>query len=197
MLKRLSVIVLALSLALAFSAPMASAKTKKSTTKTTASEKQEKMDLNTASESDLDALPGIGPALAKKIIENRPYTSFADVKKRSGVPASELDKIRPKVKVSRSSGAKNTADNSAESSESSSNSAATESNSGTENATALPQSDQPNNGMVWVNLDTKVFHRPGDRWYGKTKHGKYMTEADAVKAGYRPAKVGDKDKDKE
>jgi hypothetical protein len=28
---------------------------------------------------------------------------------------------------------------------------------------------------------------PGSRWYGKTKHGKYMTEADAIKAGYRPA----------
>src|ERR1700693_143320 len=39
-------------------------------------------------------------------------------------------------------------------------------------------------GMVWVNTETKVFHREGDRWYGNTKHGKYMTEADALKAGY-------------
>jgi hypothetical protein len=42
--------------------------------------------------------------------------------------------------------------------------------------------------MVWVNTDTKVFHREGDRWYGKTKHGKYMTESDAVAAGYHAAK---------
>jgi hypothetical protein len=42
-------------------------------------------------------------------------------------------------------------------------------------------------GMVWVNTDSGVYHKPGTRWYGKTKHGKYMTEADAVKAGYRPA----------
>ncbi len=28
----------------------------------------------------------------------------------------------------------------------------------------------------------------GDRWYGNTKHGKYMTEADAIKAGYRESK---------
>jgi hypothetical protein len=43
-------------------------------------------------------------------------------------------------------------------------------------------------GMVWVNLDTKVYHREGDRWYGKTKNGKYMSESDAQAAGYRASK---------
>jgi hypothetical protein len=43
-------------------------------------------------------------------------------------------------------------------------------------------------GMVWVNPKTKIYHREGDRWYGKSKGGKYMTEADAIKAGYRAAK---------
>lgn len=42
--------------------------------------------------------------------------------------------------------------------------------------------------MVWANKDTKVFHRAGDRWYGKTKHGQWMTEEDALKAGYRESK---------
>ncbi len=41
--------------------------------------------------------------------------------------------------------------------------------------------------MVWVNTQTGVYHKWGSRWYGKTKHGKYMLEADAVKAGYKPA----------
>lgn len=43
-------------------------------------------------------------------------------------------------------------------------------------------------GMVWVNTDTGVYHKQGTRWYGKTKQGKYMLEADAIKAGYKPAK---------
>ena len=42
-------------------------------------------------------------------------------------------------------------------------------------------------GTVWVNTDSGVYHKPGTRWYGKTKQGKYMTEADAQKAGYRAA----------
>ncbi|MBS1840003.1 MAG: hypothetical protein JST77_04055, partial [Acidobacteria bacterium] len=54
---------------------------------------------------------------------------------------------------------------------------------------AAQQQTPPANsaGMVWVNTDSGVYHKPGTRWYGKTKQGKYMTEADAQKAGYRAA----------
>jgi len=52
---------------------------------------------------------------------------------------------------------------------------------------ANPQAPGGGHGLVWVNTETHVYHREGSQFYGTTKKGKYMTEADAVKEGNKPA----------
>jgi hypothetical protein len=55
--------------------------------------------------------------------------------------------------------------------------------SNTPAATAAPGGGP---GLVWVNKPSHVYHCQGDRWYGKTKEGSYMTEAQAKAQGARP-----------
>jgi hypothetical protein len=57
------------------------------------------------------------------------------------------------------------------------------SSAGTSQRTAPSSTGGP--GQVWVNTASKVYHCPGDRWYGKTKHGTYMSEAEAKAQGAR------------
>ena len=55
------------------------------------------ININTASESELDALPGIGPARAADIVANRPYSSVDDLLIRKVVGASVFDQIKDLV----------------------------------------------------------------------------------------------------
>src|SRR5271167_1076263 len=63
-----------------------------------ASSTNAKVDLNSASEQELESLPGIGAATAKKIISGRPYSSTSDLSK-AGVSAATIKKIAPLVTV--------------------------------------------------------------------------------------------------
>jgi len=146
-----------------------------------------KVDINNATEKDLEALPGVGKATAKKIIAGRPYSSVADLSK-AGVSAKTIDKITPLVTVG--AAAAPAAPPPAAVHPTPPAAAPKAAPAGTGSAATAQPPPQP--GMVWVNLDSKVFHEPGSRWYGETKNGKYMTEADALAAGYRPAKTHQK-----
>lgn len=44
-------------------------------------------------------------------------------------------------------------------------------------------------GLVWVDMNTKTYHTPGDSEYGTTKNGKFMTADDAKAAGARMAEA--------
>jgi len=56
------------------------------------------IDLNTASQKDLESLKGIGPATAKKIIDGRPYKTVEELKK-AGVSEKTIESLKPLVKV--------------------------------------------------------------------------------------------------
>ena len=182
-MKYLKSCVIAMALVCTLGVAPAYSKEKKSQRQTAANPSTGPVDLNTASEADLDKLPGVGPATAKKIVAGRPYSSVNDLS-RSGIPAKTIQNITPLVTVSQ--GRAPSTPPAAPSSPV--QSAPERARVNTPSASAPPAQPPPVKGMVWVNTETKVYHREGDPWYGKTKQGKYMDESAAMKAGYRASK---------
>ncbi len=60
---------------------------------------QSKININTASQIEIEALPGIGPVTAVKIISGRPYQQVADLLNKKAVSQSVFEKIKDQVAV--------------------------------------------------------------------------------------------------
>jgi competence ComEA-like helix-hairpin-helix protein len=60
---------------------------------------QDSLDLNTATEKELQSIRGVGPVIAKRIIAGRPYKIVGDLLKVKGIGPKKLEKIRPYVVV--------------------------------------------------------------------------------------------------
>lgn len=62
-----------------------------------------KVNINTASLAELDSLPGIGPALAQRIIDYRanhgPFTTLEDLKKVTGIGDSKFERLKDRISL--------------------------------------------------------------------------------------------------
>ena len=140
-----------------------------------------KVDINSASEAELEKLPGVGKATAKKIIAGRPYQSVNDLSK-AGVPTKTVEKITPMVTAGPSQASAPASSPSAPAPAATQKAAAPEKTKPAQVEARTP----PTAGMVWVNTQSKVFHREGDHWYGKTKEGKFHDGSRRPQGGVQP-----------
>jgi DNA uptake protein ComE-like DNA-binding protein len=100
MMRLLAVLLAVLFLAsgaAAQTAPKGAAKAPAKTEAAKADAKHETVDLNSATAEELQAIPGIGEAYSKKIIENRPYKRKDELVKKKVVPQATYDKIKDHV----------------------------------------------------------------------------------------------------
>jgi competence protein ComEA len=78
-------------------APAKSSTTDKATAKGDQAAAAKKLDINSASEDELKALPGIGEAYAKKIVDARPYQRKDELARKKIIPQATYDKIKDQI----------------------------------------------------------------------------------------------------
>ena len=52
------------------------------------------------------------------------------------------------------------------------------------------QAHCPKDVVVWLNILSGIYHYKAERWYGRTKHGAYACEKEAIAAGDRASENG-------
>lgn len=116
-------------------------------------------------------------------------TSTSKASKRKAARAAKKAAKAEKAAKEKASAATSTAASSSSQAAANAEASAKTSHKSHETAAANTASaTPPGPGMVWVNTSSKVYHKAGSKWAGKTKHGQWMSEADAQKAGYKEAK---------
>lgn len=96
-MRKLHTLCITLFLAIALILPAVAAETKPAPPAKPVATKAEPLDINSASEAQLKALPGIGDAYAKKIIAGRPYAKKDQLKSKNIIPAATYDKIQDQI----------------------------------------------------------------------------------------------------
>jgi DNA uptake protein ComE-like DNA-binding protein len=200
-----------------------------------------KVDLNSATAAELEALPGVGPTLTRKILAARPFNSMEELK-TMGLTDAQIEKLAPfvglkwpisptprdktkdpplggkdppiggkdppavpeldlnRATVTELKTLPNVTDAEARSiianrpyAEVTDLTRAGIPGESIARITRLATVEvaartPPKTGLVWVNTDSTIYHPAGARWYGRTLHGEWMTEAEAVHGGYRSLK---------